>query len=550
MKRLWMATIGITILFSGAVVGWAYTKIHTKIPTKEACQFNYFYDCGALPAVWDTSQPIMQTITEATNCKPVLVHPKEDADAKLNLMMNYENLPDLITTGNTELLKEMIDKGLVWELEEFLQTYLPDSHLLKDYPQDVKAALTARDGGWYSYASHIASNDADAIWGVPDSQAEYLEGLKYANQFSIFFRTEYLVQLGINVKDIDTEEKLLETLQLIAEAELKNEAGQSVFPLMIHGNQYQTFTTQALEMHFGVLPVERNGNYQSIYYNKNYKHVMSFLNRCAQKGYITESMIAMDEPTFIALCDDGRVACYIGGLYALHGNLDADWCTPGPVQSSMGDRPVFGLPYELVASTGWLQTVVSKQTEYPEEIAVFLDYMTSREGMLVHMYGIEGEDYYWDKNNLLHRTEAGAAKVEDCISGMQGFWGFHYGSFSNSVQWVDLSEVSDIRTAFGTSDKVYLYDLDLLSYPVDYVSPDSKEAYIANEVKLYAEQVQNSLLFAEDDVAFEEMYTEFLDQLDRLGLRRYDSYIDKAIQKNYETYGEKIVDINERDVFD
>ena len=216
MKRLWMATIGITILFSGAVVGWAYTKRHTKIPTKEACQFNYFYDCGALPAVWDTSQPIMQTITEATNCKPVLVHPKEDADAKLNLMMNYENLPDLITTGNTELLKEMIDKGLVWELEEFLQTYLPDSHLLKDYPQDVKAALTARDGGWYSYASHIASNDADAIWGVPDSQAEYLEGLKYANQFSIFFRTEYLVQLGINVKDIATEEKLLETLQLIA----------------------------------------------------------------------------------------------------------------------------------------------------------------------------------------------------------------------------------------------------------------------------------------------------------------------------------------------
>lgn len=531
--------VGIGIALAGAMTGCGRTEQQAEV-----CQFSYFYDWGSLPDAWDINQPIMQTITEATDCMPILGHPKEDADAKLNLMIMQEDLPDLITTENTELVKKMIDAGLVWELDEFLQTYLPDSHLLQDFPQDVKTALTARDGGWYSYASHITSDDANAIWGIPDSLAEYVNEQKYANQFSIFFRKEYLEQIDVDVKDIDTEEKLLEVLQMLAEAELKNETGQSVYPLMIHGNQYQTFTLEALEMHFGVLPVDKDGNYQSVYYNENFKHVMRFLNQCVRKGYINESMITMDESTFTTLCDDGRVACYIGGLYALHGDLDADWCTPGPVQSSTGAQPVFGVPYTLTANTGWLQTMVSKQTEYPEEIARFLDYMTSREGMLVHIYGMEGEDYYWDEDNFLHRTEAGEEKIGDGVSGMEGFWGFHYGSFSYSVEWVDISKISDIRVAFGSSEKAYRYDSDLLSYPADYVSSDSEAACIEDEAELYAEQMLNTILFAEDDTIFEKLYMEFREHLDEIGLRRYDSYINKIIQNNYETYGKKIVDIN------
>lgn len=540
MRVAWKAIVGIGIALAGALTGCGRKEQRAE----EVCQFSYFYDCGSLPDTWDMNQPIMQTITEATGCMPVLNHPKEDADAKLNLMIMQEDLPDLVTTGNTELVQKMIDAGLVWELDEFLQTYLPDSHLLQEYPQDVKTALTVRDGGWYSYASHITSDDMNAIWGIPDSLAEYVDEQKYANQFSIFFRKEYLEQIDVNVKDIDTEEELLDVLQMLADADLKNEDGQAVYPLMIHGNQYQAFTLEALNMHFGVLPVDKDGNYQSVYYNDNFKHVMQFLNQCAQRGYINESMITMDESTFTVLCDDGRAACFIGGLYALHGDLDADWCTPGPVQSSTGAQPVFGVPYTLAGSTGWLHTMVSKQTEYPEEIACFLDYMTSREGMLAHIYGMEEEDYYWDEDNFLHRTEAGEEKIEDGVSGMGGFWGFHCGSFAYSVEGVDISKISDIRVAFGCSEKAYLYDSDLLSYPVDYVFADSEAARIKDEEELYTKQMLSTILFAEDDTEFEELYMELREHLDEIGLRRYDSYINEMIQKNYKAYGKKIVDIN------
>ena len=36
--------------------------------------------------------------------------------------------------------KKLVQAGKVWKLEEFLKKYDPESHLLKDFPADVKTA--------------------------------------------------------------------------------------------------------------------------------------------------------------------------------------------------------------------------------------------------------------------------------------------------------------------------------------------------------------------------------------------------------------------------
>ncbi|GHU67995.1 hypothetical protein FACS1894184_08960 [Clostridia bacterium] len=280
--------------------------------------------------------------------------------------------------------------------------------------------MTKRDSGWYNYASHVSSDGAAEIWGAPEALADYLDAQKYANQFSIFFRQDYLDIVGVNVKDITTEAKLLDTLQQLQDAKLVNESGASVYTLMIQGNNFDVYTLQTLQMHFGAMPVDKDGNYQSYYYNDQYKHAVKFLNQAAQRGFYDENEITMDEPSFVALCNSGRVACYIGGTSALQVGNDTDWVTPGPIESSTGAQPVF--PLSSAVSTGWLKTVVSKSTKYPEAVAKFLDYMTSREGMLLAFYGIEGDDYYWDEDGLLHRTEKGIEEREDSISGNYGFY--------------------------------------------------------------------------------------------------------------------------------
>ena len=98
----------------------------------------------------------------------------------------------------------------VWDLGEFMETYMPDSHIFTDYPEDVKNEVIRRYGGWYFYSSHIVSDDAAEIWGYPEGTEDYYNALKYSDQFSIFINAAYAEQLGVDVKSIDTEEKLLD----------------------------------------------------------------------------------------------------------------------------------------------------------------------------------------------------------------------------------------------------------------------------------------------------------------------------------------------------
>lgn len=68
-------------------------------------------------------------ITQATGVQCSFNMPAEDASTKLNLLMISRNLPDIITTSDGDLRSELIAAGLVWDLDELLKTYVPESHL-------------------------------------------------------------------------------------------------------------------------------------------------------------------------------------------------------------------------------------------------------------------------------------------------------------------------------------------------------------------------------------------------------------------------------------
>ncbi len=92
--------------------------------------------------------------------------PAQDGDTKLNLMMvsSSDAFPDVITTVGPDMGKKLVQAGKVWQLEEFLKKYDPESHLLKDFPEDVKKQLVKRDGDWYAIPSHMGSDDARKVY--------------------------------------------------------------------------------------------------------------------------------------------------------------------------------------------------------------------------------------------------------------------------------------------------------------------------------------------------------------------------------------------------
>ena len=91
----------------------------------------------------------------------------------------------------------------MWDLEEFFKTYLPDSHILKDFPEDVKQMLKERDGGWYAWPSHIDSDDAREQW--PPTAQCYADEENYLWNCGIIWNKKLLDQLGISIKNLRTK---------------------------------------------------------------------------------------------------------------------------------------------------------------------------------------------------------------------------------------------------------------------------------------------------------------------------------------------------------
>lgn len=74
------------------------------------------------------------TVTAGVSKKTGVVldisNPPQEADKQLSLLLLKDELPDLISVVDSAMFRQLINSGKVWKLDELLQKYSPDSHLL------------------------------------------------------------------------------------------------------------------------------------------------------------------------------------------------------------------------------------------------------------------------------------------------------------------------------------------------------------------------------------------------------------------------------------
>lgn len=128
-------------LTAGMITGCAGKQEESEQTQKENyvtatlfCDVNHWN-----PPAWDLSEDsITGKITKKTGVQLDTTVPAQDADLRLKILMVNDELPDLISVTDETVISQLVTSGKVWNLEEFLKKYKPDSHLLKDFPEDLK----------------------------------------------------------------------------------------------------------------------------------------------------------------------------------------------------------------------------------------------------------------------------------------------------------------------------------------------------------------------------------------------------------------------------
>lgn len=111
--------------------------------TSELYWFSDVSGWGPATANWSTKEsPATEYIEENFGLTLKIEQPPTDATTKLGLMIASGELPDMMSITDADIYKQLVAADKVWDMKTFLETYDPESHLLKDFPEDIKQALT------------------------------------------------------------------------------------------------------------------------------------------------------------------------------------------------------------------------------------------------------------------------------------------------------------------------------------------------------------------------------------------------------------------------
>ncbi len=484
------------------------------------------------PPRWDVAKgSITGEITEKTGAAVDVNVPVQDADKQLSLLLVNGELPDMVSVTDATVISQLVDSGKVWELEEFLETYLPDSHILQDFPEDVKDMLIERDGGWYAWPSHIDSDDARKHW--PPSARCYADEEAYLWNCGIIWNRKLLEELGLSVSQLRTKAQVLDAFAK-AEAWIQGQEGEGVIPLLVDGKDYQDFTLDFLQETFGMLPVGEDGAYVSPILQPETEEALAFLNQALRQGYMSPEQMTWQNLKVKDTLAKGQALCFIGNI-ANTGINGLEWVSSGPILSESGKSPVWGK--RGTATTGWLNTFLSKSCKHPKELAAWLDYMTSEEGLLLWDCGQEGTDYRLDASGLVERLEAeeSPGKNETGVWWPFGNIAWLWSVLAPYEEGSPEEAISQIKLAYAKAEETKIYPAALLDVSLtgeEKEQEDALQAYIRKEI--------SRILLAGSQEEFEAKYKGLVQYLKQHGIQKLDKQKGRLYRQKCKEAGESI----------
>lgn len=506
------------------------------------------------PPQWSEKEgTITHKISEATGLRFQYDIPQKNAATKLSIYLVNHELPDIITVKEQQSISKLVGSGKVWNLEEFLKKYLPGSHLLKKFPQDIKEQLMIRDGGWYALPSHMKSPDNRKIY--PSCSTYWDQVMDYGNPNAILWNEKLLRQAGFTLEDVTTRKEVLRILKSVSKKEMKVN-GKNVIPCLVDGqgsfDGIYASTLQTLLNSFGAEYVDEDGNYYERLLQPQAKSALQFANTLFRRGYASSEQLKWENEQIKELIYEDRVLCFIGNManigFDALGDKAREWVSAGPILSDDGSLPIL----EETTYTGnyWLSTFISKDCKHPEKIAVWLDYMTSEEGMLECNYGVEGEDYELTEDELIQTTEKGREGREHLEETGMGVWfafintNWEYYQVAAPDRDTNVYYTEMLKCKFGMNEKTVRFDFDPISRMEDDCAGDRELTAWEEALEEFEKKQLLAVLLADSPRQFEQEYQRLADGMKERGIEKILERKNRYFKQNCEDLGTEIQKIN------
>lgn len=350
-----------------------------------------FYNADGTEDPW--TDPVAKRITEATSVTLRTEYPSNSTDNVIQLITATKEYPDLIfAKGDSNFL---ISQGVLIDLSELIEEYGP--HIKELYGGEYDSLrYSAEDPSIYQLCSNKVQNEVLSTAGTAQLQWAVLAENDYRIPYTLEEYTEMI-------------------REYLAEHPYIN--GQKTIGLSISCTDWHWYTT--LSDPSGYIANGSTDDGQWIVSEDNtvcYKHAAKgqkeyfrWLNGLFWEGILDPDFATQTHEDYINKIASGRVL----------GLLDADWDIATPESSLMSrgmyERTYAGLPVTLDASVtcaalreqnlgvGW-GIGISAGCSDPVRAVQFLDWMCTEEAQILLNWGIEGVNYYYDKNGVRCRT--------------------------------------------------------------------------------------------------------------------------------------------------
>ena len=302
------------------------------------------------------------------------VYDAEQWSSKLTLMLASESMPDIISHAKMSAMdvEKYGQEGYLLDFSQYLNIMPNLSKILEEYPE-YAAAL--RDSNGAIYAFSVLNAQTDSTFMSP-----------------IYFNKGWCDNLGLEVPE--TLEELYDVLVAFRDEDANgNGDTDDEIPLGIASNR-QTPELPILWAH-GILSrstalhlqVDENGQVILGDITENYKDFLKYMKKLYEEDLINEDAYVITAEEMDTKMSEDVIGQWCTWL-RLPGDRPKEWMAIGGYTCEKYNPDKVTVLSNQAGSSYML--AANANTEYPEEIAKFVDYLFTEEGSLSSRNGYEG----------------------------------------------------------------------------------------------------------------------------------------------------------------